>query len=232
MPGLVVLFSCESGASRTLRRRTHAGGPAGEVPAHGTQNLGYQLAACLGTTVVAMRYPVDDEFSVTLGQHLYDALLVGTLPIDEALRAAVPAAATDQAPISAATPMLLGDASFRLVPDRPVVPRATEADEAPQRFVGRTALTARLIRLNTPAVLLTGMPGIGKTACLAEASAWHRRRGRDVVWHQVVANETPASLLAALGEDIRDRDTLVVLDDVDAAPIEDVLSWLTGPGAR
>jgi hypothetical protein len=231
-PGLVVLFSCESGATRTLRRRPRRAGQAGDLLVDGTENLGYRVAARLGASVLAMRYPVEDEFSIALGQHLYDGLLVRALPIDAALRAAVRTAAAGRTALSTATPMLLGGPSFRLEPARPIVPRPAEPQEAPARFVGRTALIARLVTMNTGAILLTGMPGIGKTACLGEVTAWHRRRGRDVLRHDVTAGETAESLLAALGDGVRERSALVVLDNIDAAPITDVLAQLTAPGAR
>lgn len=227
VPGLVVLSACESGAVRILRRRRPHGRPEQLVqqtaaqPAAATDNLGYQIAARLGCAVVAMRYPVDDDFTVSLGRHLYDRLLVGGQPVDQALSGAVPAAAAGRAPLSAATPILFGDPTFRLRPPGIVAGSSTTlaADpRVPARFVGRTAVMVRLLRSPDHVVVLTGMPGIGKTTCLAEAAGWHRRRGRPVVWHDVHPGETPERLIQTLAAQVTDPQALILIDNIDTAP--------------
>ncbi|MEV4352265.1 CHAT domain-containing protein [Actinoplanes sp. NPDC049596] len=242
-PGLVVLSTCESGAVRVLRRLRQKGVPAADLARQagrdtvdGTENLGYQVAERLGCAVVAMRYPVDDDFSVAFDQRLYDGLLMDARPIDHVMGTAVTAAADGKAALSAATPMLFGDPSFRLLPQRPVTlagHQPAPGVQQPERFVGRSAVMTRLVNAEARAVLLTGMPGIGKSACLAEAAAWYRRRGREVIRYRVSAGETAGSLLTGLGAGVRDRDVVVVLDDLDAAPqVAEVVASLCAPGGR
>lgn len=247
-PGLVVLSTCESGAARVLRRRREPLGRVprdllelarGGTPGGGAENLAYEVAFRIGCAVLAMRYPVDDDFSIALSQRLYAGLLVDGLPIDEVLRSAIPAAAPRGAPLSAATPMLFGDPSFRLTPGRPTAsvppepPQNATAPSPPDLFVGRTTVLTRLLQPRTVTTVLVGMPGVGKTACMAEAATLHLRQGREVVWHEVRPDETAEELHAALGDAVRDRDVLVALDSVDAAPhLGDVFAALTAPGAR
>jgi hypothetical protein len=74
-PGLVVLSTCESGAARALRRREQLGQGSGDlrelargVSGGGTENLAYEVAYRIGCAVLAMRYPVDDDFSIALNR--------------------------------------------------------------------------------------------------------------------------------------------------------------------
>lgn len=243
-PGLVVLSTCESGAARVLHRRGRLGRSSTDLvglvqgeSGNGSDNLGYEVAGRLGCAVLAMRYPVDDDFSVALSRLLYTGLLVDGAAIDEVLRTAIPAAATSGAPLSAATPMLFGDPSFRLAPDRPVVSVRPEPAEdpglpsPPELFVGRSSILARVLQLRAQMTVLVGMPGVGKTACMAEAVALYRDRGGKVVWHKLHPGETAEELQVVLRDAVADHDAMVALDNADAAPhLGDLLASLPLPG--
>ena len=90
---LVVLSACESGVARAARivgaRRRP---PPQPVTAGATTALGYEVARTLGCTVLATRYPVDDQFSVAFGSMWYEALARDGLTADEAVRDVLPRA--------------------------------------------------------------------------------------------------------------------------------------------
>jgi tetratricopeptide (TPR) repeat protein len=158
------------------------------------------VATRLGCAVVAMRYPVVDDFAVAFGKELYERLLGARdtgpgsrgQPVGAALARAVAAAAgpepTPARPVlSLATPVLLGGQAAGLVLE---VPRGQpELDPAlvrmqafppePERFVGRAQAMARASAVLAPGnsqagVLLHGMAGSGKTACALELAYWHQ----------------------------------------------------------
>lgn len=171
---------------------------ADPIDAPVVSGLGARLAARLGCTVLAMRHPVGDSLSVRLAEEIYPRLLAtqpsaweaavaagigpalrGTTPL-RPLWLAAPVLFTAGPPPG--TPGLLtaglhagasdaGESVAEIAPDGP-------ADV----FTGRVGLLARL-RHAGPAVVLSGLPGIGKTAC-AQELAWMIGDGyRRTVWH-------------------------------------------------
>ncbi|WP_143107981.1 CHAT domain-containing protein [Geodermatophilus obscurus] len=196
---LAVLAACESGAATTaeLRRMLDPSAPAdqpngdgGAGPAAGGAaeseswpGLGRALVEKLGCAVLAMRYPVIDDFAIDLTGHLYRGLLEYGQTLDVAAARALARAAPERPslgapPVSLATPALLGPATgLRL---RPPVGRAAPISLAlagfpdePERFVGRTATLARARRAllygsGRAGVLLHGPEGVGKTAAATE----------------------------------------------------------------
>lgn len=96
---LVTLSSCDSAAATAVehlrllgigpvRRHEHDDhtAPVGEpLPA-----LASALVTRLGCAVLAMRYPVDDEFAITLGARLYELLLGKGQPLPRALQLVLP----------------------------------------------------------------------------------------------------------------------------------------------
>jgi len=91
---LVVVSTCESGAVHALRRRTpaqrrlpaRAAGTAESQRAPAVlPSLGHELNAALGCSVLAMRYPVDDRFSVVFANTMYQGLLRDGATTGEAL---------------------------------------------------------------------------------------------------------------------------------------------------
>jgi tetratricopeptide (TPR) repeat protein len=150
------------------------------------------LVRDLECAVVAMRYPVTDEFAIALGAEFYEHLLVRGQPVDVAAARAV-AKATGawgtamQQTLSLATPGVFGGTSEGLrieVPTtRPLLDLAGQKmahfPDEPERFVGRTAAMTRASATlahgsGRTTVLLHGMAGSGKTACALELAYRHQ----------------------------------------------------------
>ncbi len=271
---LVVLSACESGVARAARiLGTRRRSP--QAPAVRFRALGYEIAQTLGCTVLATRYPVDDKFSVTFGRMWYEAVLRDGQPADEAVRTALPRAvrATPGAPLSISTPILLGtpDVSVRL-PDphwqgaqvrtrgrRRAVMSGVPGEAS--RFVGRTTLLARIGRAlaadsGITGIVITGMPGIGKTAVITEAVHRYADTFEDVTWHRATRRDSARSLariLAGTGHDAdladlagaarsaRSRRTLLVVDSAHSlladtgvwrGDLGSLMAMLLQPGAR
>ncbi|SFN89001.1 hypothetical protein SAMN05660359_00452 [Geodermatophilus obscurus] len=145
--------------------------------------LGRALVARLGCAVLAMRYPVVDDFAIELTGELYRGLFERGLSVDVALARALSRAAPDPpslgAPaVSLATPTLLGPATgLRLQPPpgraESISLALTGFPDEPERFVGRTATLSQarhalLTRSGRAGVLLHGMAGAGKTTAALE----------------------------------------------------------------
>jgi tetratricopeptide (TPR) repeat protein len=178
--------------------------PPAEAPVAG---LARRLGVELGCAVVAMRYPVLDEFAIALAEQLYRNLFQQRLPLATATRRAV--ATTMRAsptparpPVSMVTPALLTPAPHRAdVRFDPPTGTPNLADlrlvgfpDEPERFVGRAAAMARATTALAPAsattgVLLHGMAGAGKTACALELAYRHRDRFAEAVFWQAPTNE-------------------------------------------
>lgn len=207
---LVCLSSCESAALtaaehlRLLGVTPPAsladGAPApsdGALPA-----LATALAGRLDCAVLAMRYPVGDEFAIALGRRLYDLLAGKGQPLPRALALALPRALAGdglRAPaISVATPALFGAraAALTLAPPPRASPvfdpdrqRLAGFPPPPQRFVGRVGAMSRASAALAPGsgrsgVLLVGMAGAGKSACALELAYMHEQSFGLMVWHQ------------------------------------------------
>ena len=178
-------------APSDLSANAHAdppGQPAASIP-----GLARALIRDLGCEVVAMRYPVADEFAIAYTSALYDQLLAHRKPLDQAAAHAL-AEATSQAPsparppLSIATPGLFtarrasrtgnddapSGATLRLLaptapPDFDVTDPKLAFFEPPHgpgepgRFVGRASAMAR-----ASAALA---PGSGRTAVLLHGMA-------------------------------------------------------------
>ncbi|MGH8895872.1 MAG: CHAT domain-containing protein, partial [Egibacteraceae bacterium] len=159
------------------------------------------LEATLGCAVLAMRYPVADEFAIGLAARMYGLLLGKGQPLPRALQLALPKAVAglgEAAALSAATPALFGTlaADLRLLPPagKPVVFDEAETKLAgfpadPKRFVGRVGPLARANAALAPGsghsgVLFVGMAGAGKTACALELAYGHEQGFARLVWHK------------------------------------------------
>ncbi len=199
---LVVLSSCQSAAATTAEalRWLGLGNPAAELETQAalhaaatSMGVARALVAQLDCAVVAMRYPVVDEFTLGFAEALYDRVFRTTEPVDRAIAAAVPDA-TGPAPswarpaISVATPAIFGASAIELslvapvgkaVPDSTVEAMAWFPAE-PARFVGRAEAMAAASTALAPAsrrraVVFHGMAGAGKTTCAVEL-AYRRQR--------------------------------------------------------
>jgi tetratricopeptide (TPR) repeat protein len=162
--------------------QVEAGPGEGNVSA-GTAGVAAALVDALDCAVVAMRYPVDDEFAIGFGAKLYEHVLGRGQPVDVAMARALKGASG----VAVATPGLFGARAAGLQlrvpagtpdldPDR--TPTAYLPRE-PERFVGRAAAMAQASAALAPAsgrtgVLLHGMAGAGKTSCATELAYRHR----------------------------------------------------------
>jgi tetratricopeptide (TPR) repeat protein len=170
---------------------------AGQAP---LPALARELVRRLGCAVLAMRYPVVDDFAITLDQQLYAGLLGRDQELARALQRAVPTAAgetpTPGAPaLSVATPTLLGPLAaglqLRPPPGTPDFNVGTQKmayfPDEPERFVGRAGPMARATAVLAPenprvGVLFHGMAGAGKTACALELAYRHENSFGQLVW--------------------------------------------------
>jgi hypothetical protein len=175
-----------------------------DPPGFAAGALASELVSRLGCAVLAMRYPLVDDFAIALAGKLYE-LLVGkgrALPraLGMALREVVAMPPTPACPaLSVATPALFGARAVEL---RLSAPRRTKPESydtstlkmagfPPQRdrFVGRTgamawASAALASESGLPGVLLHGMPGGGKTACALELAYTHGHVFDRLVWFE------------------------------------------------
>jgi hypothetical protein len=228
---LVTLSACESAAVTAQEHLRLLGldpairdttGP--EQPEKGKSDGGGSLSAVaaalvdrLDCAVLAMRYPVVDDFAIELARSFYGLVLGKGQPVTRALGITLPRVApwppTGGAPaISIATPVLFGarasDLSLVPPPGQPVGldterEKLAAFPDQPQRFVGRVgpmtrATTALAPRSGRSGVLLHGMAGGGKTACAVELAYTHQHSFRLLAWHQ--APPEGADIAGALAE--------------------------------
>ena len=183
------------------------------------------VADRLGCAVVAMRYPVVDDFAIAFADELYGRLLgvrdagsgsrgqpLGTALARAVARAAGPEPSPARPVLSLATPVLLGGQAAGLVLE---VPRGQpELDPAlvamqefppePERFVGRAQAMARAGAVLAPGsgqagVLLHGMAGSGKTACALELAYRHQDSfAAAAFWQAPLADDEFGGALASL----------------------------------
>jgi hypothetical protein len=194
--------------------------------------IGHRLAAELDCAVVAMRYPVADEFAIRLADRLYEGLFHLELPLDRALPPAVAAAAGD-APslacpaISIAVPALFGAraAGLSLTPPRGGGLRESRMaffPDEPERFVGRARVMAEASTALAPnsgrtAVLLYGMAGAGKTACALELAYRHEQVFADglVFWQAPTRDDEFGTALTGLASAMeRQVDGFTMVDKI------------------
>lgn len=211
---LVTLSACWSAAMLADEQRRLLGLPAldrhddsaerddgGSSPATPSGTLAGELTGQLGCAVLAMRYPVGDDFAIALSEKLYDLLARQGQPLPRAVGMTLRelSAGSRYAPLSAGTPALFGGvaADLRLAaPDRhgplsydTALLTMARFPPEPARFVGRTGVLARASAALAPAsgipgVLLHGMPGGGKTACALELAYGHQEAFDRLAWYK------------------------------------------------
>jgi tetratricopeptide (TPR) repeat protein len=212
---LVTLSACWSAAVTAEEQRRQLGlplpdsdgtrGVAGRREEFDSGVLATELTDRLGCAVLAMRYPVGDEFAIALSGKLYELLADRGQPLPRAVGMALRQVLTSNGDaaewpaLSAATPAVFGGSAVGLTL------RAPERDSAesyatgalkmagfppqPDRFVGRTGVMARASAAlaagsRVPGVLLHGMPGGGKTACALELAYTHEHAFDRLVWYK------------------------------------------------
>jgi hypothetical protein len=203
---LAVVSACESGAATTAETLRWLGitEQAEEVDAQAQseaehaavarEGLARAVADRLGCAVVAMRYPVVDDFAIGLADAFYTRILDRGHPVDRAVAEAVTAAAgptpTLGAPaLSVGTPAVFGATAIGLTLTPPKGPRTAGLDvddthmagfpPEPARFVGRGPALAAASRILAPdsersTIVFHGMAGAGKTSCALELAYRHR----------------------------------------------------------
>jgi tetratricopeptide (TPR) repeat protein len=176
------------------------------APSASSGALATELAGQLGCAVLAMRYPVGDDFAIALSEKLYRLLADKGQPLPRALGMSLRELSTDpeHAPLSMGTPAIFGGVAAELRLAAPSRNGPLSYDTAslkmvgfplePSRFVGRTAVLARasaaLAALSgVPGVLLHGMPGGGKTACALELAYGHEEAFNRLVWYKAPDEE-------------------------------------------
>ncbi len=195
---LVTLSACESAAVAAAEHLevlglgpTRHAAPAVEATA-ALPAVAAEVASRLDCAVLAMRYPVVDEFAIDLAGSFYDQLLGQGHPVAAALASSL--AQVDASGLSTATPALFGRRAVDLTLTPPEAPpvtdladRMAEFPAQPPRFVGRVgpltrAAAALAPESGRPAVVLHGMAGAGKTACATELAYTHQQSFAFVVW--------------------------------------------------
>jgi tetratricopeptide (TPR) repeat protein len=178
--------------------------PTDTTPAmSGLPAIAAQIVNQLDCAVLAMRYPVVDDFAIDLTRSFYDLLLGRGNPAPRALALSLPRAAaqppTPAAPaLSIGTPTLFGARAAQLTlqppPGEPAVfdlerQRLARFPSQPERFVGRVgpmtrAATALAPNSGRTGVLFHGMAGAGKTACALELAYSHQDSFPLIAWHR------------------------------------------------
>jgi tetratricopeptide (TPR) repeat protein len=208
---LVVMSSCDSAAVTAAEQLRLLGIPppgqptpdAASTEAEPLPALAAELVGRLDCAVLAMRYPVIDDFAIGLAGQLYELLLGKGQPLARALQLALPRLISEPPTaavpaLSVATPALFGAraAELRLVPPAgeplvfdTMVTKLAGFPPEPVRFVGRVGPMARANAALAPGsqhsgVLLFGMAGAGKTACALELAYGHEQAFRVLVWHK------------------------------------------------
>jgi CHAT domain len=209
---LAVVSACQSAAEATAATLRLMGladqavlaehVPSGADDGNGVSGIARALVTELDCAVVAMRYPVTDEFAIAFCDALYERLLARGQPVDRAAarsvaeatggvppagKAAARAVAEAHPAVSLATPGVFGGRaaglSLPLPRGDPVLDPASAGmayfPPEPERFVGRAAAMAAASAALAPAsgragVLLHGMAGAGKTACALELAYRHQ----------------------------------------------------------
>jgi tetratricopeptide (TPR) repeat protein len=196
---LVVASACASAAGmivRTLRAlglddvAAELAGQQREPSGPAVTALAQQLVQDLACPVVAMRYPVDDEFAIAFSKELYTSVFAGASDLGIAARVATLAAVASRPGVrllSAVTPVVLAPhgnapelAAPRGIPDASFAGAPLSSFPAePTRLAGRTGVMAKARMALAPesrrtTVVLHGMAGSGKSACALELAYVHR----------------------------------------------------------
>jgi len=247
----ILLSSCDSAAAtaeetlRWLGLRPHRSEDLDQKEERPLASLARQLVSTLDCSVLAMRYPVMDDFAILHAAHFYESVLGKGHSLCRAEQLALVKAAgewprSDISPLSIATPAFFGSSSLHVSLAPPViqakkysVAQTGLAHFPPERevFVGRVGALVRASAAFAPqsgevGVLFHGMAGAGKTACALEL-AYSYERGRAgngrfqaFVWHQAPAEDHDiagalSNFVADLEKQLPDFKMIHVLQDLE-----------------
>jgi hypothetical protein len=176
--------------------------------------LARALVESLDVAVLAMRYPVVDDFAIGLAEEFYRLVIGKAQPVDRALGLALhKVLPSDDVPtagipaLSVGTPALFGARALGLaltppagepVVFQPEQQKLKDFPAQPERFVGRVGPMTRAAALLAPAsgkggLVLHGMAGAGKTACALELAYNHQDSFTVLVWHAAPAADRDIS---------------------------------------
>ena len=207
---LVMVCSCQSAAQVADDRLVMLGrGTVNrEHSRNGLQQAGARtIASRLGCVVVAMRFAVSDAYVLGLIGVLYRELLDGGVPPATALANARDHVGARATPLEWATATILGTDAASLVIGAPYGDckdvNKDEIPSPPARFVGRVAHMTRCGRVlaatkGPKALMLVGMPGVGKTTVATELVHLHRDGFDRVEWFAVPADADSHALFVDL----------------------------------
>ena len=181
----VTLSACLSAAATVEETLAWLGvepkpGPTLAAKTGELQTVARALVQSLDCAVLAMRYPVGDQFAIDLGRGLFEGVLEKKQSLARALQVTLPEVADgpDVNAAAVATPTLFGGYAAKLallVPEgeAPVRLGLAYFPPEPERFVGRVGLLTKargaMARESaSTGVLFYGMSGGGKTACALE----------------------------------------------------------------
>ena len=243
---LVVLSACHSAAASIEQILAWLGetGPAPATPARArpepAPTVARALISTLDCAVLAMRYPVEDEFAIALSDALYDGLFRQQQPFPRAVQLALTAAlgtgGVIAGALSAATPALFGARAvdLRLMPPKRAahgfsVPETGLAyfPQQPEHFVGRVTEMTRASAALAPegeksGILFYGMAGAGKTSCAVELAHYYPAvdRFQAFVWYRAPDPDKDTALALrdfalAMEKQLPDFTMLHVIDQED-----------------
>jgi tetratricopeptide (TPR) repeat protein len=199
-PELVRLLRSARGRLKLVTLTSSQSEERAAAQAPGLSSLARELVRRLDCAVVAMRYPVGEEFAVRFAEAFYDNLLHRGQSLPRAMQLALGDAVgpypTPGAPAqSVAAPTLLGPLAADLhlyPPPGPPIADVRSAKMAhfpdePERFFGRAGPMARASAALAPrsrhtGVLFLGMTGIGTTACALELAYRHQQAFHALAW--------------------------------------------------
>jgi tetratricopeptide (TPR) repeat protein len=208
----VTLSACLSAAATVEETLRWLGvepkpGPAPTAATGTLQTVARALVQSLDCAVLAMRYPVGDQFAIDLGRGLFEGVLEKGQSLARALQVTLPKV-SDGPDVNAdavATPTLFGRYATTLalqVPGGEAPVRLGLAHFRPEseRFVGRVGLLtkarAALARESgSTGVLFYGMSGGGKTACALELAYQYQDidRFQHFVWFEAPKGDSDIS---------------------------------------
>jgi hypothetical protein len=181
----VTLSACLSAAAKVEETLAWLGvepkrGPAPVAATGQLQTVARALVQSLDCAVLAMRYPVGDQFAIDLGRGLFEGVLEKKQSLARALQVTLPkvSGGAEVNAAAVATPTLFGGFAAALVLPLPAGKAPVRLGLAhfppePERFVGRVGLLtqargAMARESASTGVLFHGMSGGGKTACALE----------------------------------------------------------------